>query len=251
MTINNEILKAVIHCKHKAYFKREQLDPLPKTDFEIVFDELKQKQKTIIETKFSVNSQYKNINHSPDLRLEKNKTYLQISFNNSEVDLALDGICNDDKNNYTPILISPFEKVQKSDRLLIALQSYYIKQHFNLKIEEAKIIFGEQQKGTKIILNKFSKEVKKIVEIVEQIKKTEQPPAFHKNAHCYFCEFNLICDEKLKERDDLSLLSSLKPKDIEQRNNRGIFSVKQLSYTFRPKKNPYRRRKFLPELKTS
>src|SRR5690606_10552587 len=28
-----------------------------------------------------------------------------------------------------------------------------------------------------------------------------------------------------------------------------IFSVKQLSYTFRPKRNPYRKRKFLPELK--
>jgi predicted RecB family nuclease len=47
----------------------------------------------------------------------------------------------------------------------------------------------------------------------------------------------------------LSLLGNLKPKEIEQKNNRGIFSVKQLSYTFRPKKNPYRRRKFLPELK--
>ena len=41
----------------------------------------------------------------------------------------------------------------------------------------------------------------------------------------------------------------MKPKEIQQKNNRGIFSVKQLSYTFRPKKNQYRKRKFLPELK--
>jgi hypothetical protein len=53
----------------------------------------------------------------------------------------------------------------------------------------------------------------------------------------------------LKERDDLSLLGNLKPKEIEQKNNRGIFSVRQLSYTFRPKKNPHRKRKYLPELK--
>jgi len=63
------------------------------------------------------------------------------------------------------------------------------------------------------------------------------------------CEFQNSCLEKLIERDDLSLLTSLKSKEIIQRNNRGIFSVKQLSYTFRPKKNPYRKRKFLPELK--
>lgn len=98
-------------------------------------------------------------------------------------------------------------------------------------------------------MSKFLKEVKKAVDTIEQIKRTEQPPVFHKNAHCYFCKFNSICDEKLKERDDLSLLGNLKPKEIEQKNNKGIFSVKQLSYTFRPKKNPYRKRKFMPELK--
>jgi len=141
------------------------------------------------------------------------------------------------------------EKVQKSDKLFISLQAHYLKQYFNLKIENAEIIFGKQQKKTKIILNKFTKELKKLVAIFEQIEKSEIPPIFYKNAHCQLCEFNQFCDEKLKERDDLSLLGNLKPKEIEQKNNRGIFSVKQLSYTFRPKKNPYRRRKFLPELK--
>jgi len=247
--INNEILNAVINCKHKAYLKKNQLQPISQTDFEIVFDKLKQKQKTIIETKFSVDADFQQIDHSSNYRLKKHKTYLQISFKNSEVDLVLDGIYKDDKNNYTPILISPFEKLQKSDKLFITLQSYYLKQHFNLKIEDAKIIFGELQKSTKIILSKFAKEVKKTVEIIEQVKKAEQPHVFHKNAHCFFCGFNSVCDDKLKERDDLSLLGNLKPKEIEHRNNRGIFSVKQLSYTFRPKRNPYRRRKFLPELK--
>ncbi len=51
------------------------------------------------------------------------------------------------------------------------------------------------------------------------------------------------------ERDDLSLLAGLKPKEILQKNNRGIFSVRQLSYSYRPKKNPYRKKGFLPELK--
>jgi hypothetical protein len=41
----------------------------------------------------------------------------------------------------------------------------------------------------------------------------------------------------------------MKEKEVKQKNERGLFSVKQLSYTFRPKKNPYRKRKILPELK--
>jgi transposase-like protein len=75
------------------------------------------------------------------------------------------------------------------------------------------------------------------------------PPIFHKNPHCQICEFAESCLDKLKERDDLSLLTSLKPKEILQKNSRGLFSVKQLSYSFKPKKNTHQKRKFLPELK--
>ena len=223
MIINNEILNAVIHCCYKAYLKKVS-QPSTKTEFEAIVERLKEKQKSTIETN-------------------------QITFKNTEADLTLDGIYKDEKNHSVPILISPFEKIQKSDKLFVSLQAYYIKQYFNLKIEKAEIVFGEKQKKTKIILSKFAKELKKLVAVIEQIGRTEIPPVFYKNAHCQLCEFNPICDERLKERDDLSLLGNLKPKEIDQKNNRGIFSVKQLSYTFRPKKNPYRKRKFLPELK--
>ena len=224
MIINNEILNAVIHCKRKAYLKKTHTLPSIKTEFETAVNLLKEKQKSIIEAK-------------------------QITFKNAETDLMLDGIHKDEKKYSVPILVLPFEKVQKSDRLFVALQSYFLIQNFNLKIEKAEIIFGKQQKKVKIILHKFAKELKKLVAIVEQIEKIEVSPVFYKNVHCQICEFNLMCDEKLRERDDLSLLGNLKPKEIEQKNNRGIFSVKQLSYTFRPKKNPYRKRKYLPELK--
>lgn len=249
MKITNEILYAVIHCNHKAFLKKVQENQLPQTEFQTIFETLKQKQQSVIQTKLSLDSDFQNIDYSSDLKFEKGKTYLQISFKNTEVDLRLDAIYYNQKNCFTPIFISPFEKVQKSNKLFIALQSHYLKQNFNLKIEEAKIMFGNQQKSTKVILSNLSKDVKKTIATIEQIQKFETPPVFYKSSHCQVCKFNPICSEKLQERDDLSLLGNLKPKEIEQKNNRGIFSVKQLSYTFRPKKNPYRRRKFLPELK--
>ena len=223
MIINNEILNAVIHCRYKAYLKKIS-QPSTKTEFEIVVERLKEKQKSVIETK-------------------------QISFKNAEIDLVLDGIYKDEKKYSVPILVVPFEKVQKTEKLFVLLQAYYLKQYFNLKIGTVEIVFGRQQKKTKILLNKFTKEIKKLVEAMEQIEKSEMPPVFYKHTHCQLCEFYQFCYEKLKEGDDLSLLGNLKPKEIEQKNNRGIFSVKQLSYTFCPKKNPYRKRKFLPELK--
>jgi predicted RecB family nuclease len=249
MKITNEILHAVIHCNHKAFLTKVQENPLPKTEFQTIFETLKQKHLSATQTKLSSEIGFQNIDYSSDLKFEKGKSYLQISFKNIEVDFKLDVIYYDQKNSFTPILISPFEKVQKSDKLFIALQAHYLKQNFNLKISEAKIMLGSQQKSTKVILNNLSKEVKKSIATIEQIQKSETPPKFFKISHCQVCEFKPICNEKLTERDDLSLLGNLKPKEIEQKNNRGIFSVKQLSYTFRPKKNPYRRRKFLPDLK--
>lgn len=249
MKITNEILHAIIHCNQKAFLKKVQENQLPKTEFQTVFETLKQRQQSVIQTKLSLDSDFHNIDYSSDLKFEKGKTQLQISFKNTEVDLRLDGIYYDQRNSFTPILISPFEKVQKSDKLFIALQSHYLKQNFNFKIEEAKIMFGNQQKTTKVKLSNLAKDIKRAITSIEQIKKSETPPVFYRISHCQICEFNQICSEKLRERDDLSLLGNLKPKEIEQKNNRGIFSVKQLSYTFRPKKNQYRRRKFLPELK--
>ena len=174
MTITNEILNAVIHCRYKAYLIKTS-QPSTKTEFETVVERLKEKQKSIIETK-------------------------QISFKNAEIDLTLDGIYKVEKNYSVPILILPFEKVQKSDKLFISLQAYYLKQYFNFKIETVEIIFGGQQKKTKITISKFAREIKKLADAVEQIGKSEIPLIFCKNAHCQLCEFNQFCDEKLKEK---------------------------------------------------
>ena len=46
--------------------------------------------------------------------------------------------------------------------------------------------------------------------------------------------------EKALKCDHLSLLKGISPKEVNKHNNRGIFSVHQLSYTFRPRKTPKR-----------
>lgn len=90
---------------------------------------------------------------------------------------------------------------------------------------------------TKFRLSLFAKNLKKIIfELNKILIPTSNAPIFFKNGHCQICEFQNICFEKLIERDDLSLLAGLKSQEILSKNNRGIFSVKQLSYTFRPQK---------------
>ncbi len=168
---------------------------------------------------------------------------------NTNVELVLDGIELIDKNRIIPILITPFEKISKTDKLFLSLQATYLQVEFHFQIEHCKIVYGKNLKETKFRLTTFSKVTKKSTVELNKILSQSNSPVFHRVTHCQICEFQNSCLEKLKERDDLSLLAGLKPKEILQKNNRGLFSVKQLSYTFKPKKNPYRKRKFLPELK--
>ena len=48
--------------------------------------------------------------------------------------------------------------------------------------------------------------------------------------------------EKAIEKDDLSLLGGLSVKEREKLRSKGIFSVTQLSYMFRPRRRPKRLR---------
>lgn len=248
MQINNEILKDFIICHYKAYRKsKHQTGTI--TDYQILCNELRQKAKENFERTISKNPNFICINSNFDNITSKEGISLNLKFANENIDLTLDGIEFAGKKNITPIFITPFEKVAIADKLFVALQGTFIQNEFKLQIVNFKIVYGTNSRQTKFKLSSFTKSIKKQTRELNKILSNSNAPVFFKNNHCQICEFQNNCLEKLIERDDLSLLTALKPKEIVQKNNRGIFSVKQLSYTFRPKKNPYRKRKFLPELK--
>ena len=67
-----------------------------------------------------------------------------------------------------------------------------------------------------------------------------EPPLLRLNAHCPTCVFQNSCRATATEKDDLSLLRGIKEKEIVKLRNKGIFTVTQLSYTFRPRKKSKR-----------
>ena len=248
MLVTNDILYSFINCQYKAYLKgKQQLGST--SEYQILYTKLKQIQTDNFEKQLSAIRKAFSKNISFDNSFHKEGTALNVKFTNENIDIVLDGIEFLGKNIFTPIFITPFEKVTRVDKLFLALQTTFIQINFNIKTESCKIIFGQNLKETKFKISSFSKVIKKVcTDLIKNISNSNTP-VFFKNQHCQICEFQNYCLEKLIEKDDLSLLTSLKPKEILQKNNQGVFSVKQLSYSFRPKKNPYCKRKFVPELK--
>jgi hypothetical protein len=64
------------------------------------------------------------------------------------------------------------------------------------------------------------------------------PPDLVLNRHCAECEFQTRCHKKAIDKDELSLLGSMTERERTDFNSKGIFTVTQLSFTFRPRRRP-------------
>jgi predicted RecB family nuclease len=91
-------------------------------------------------------------------------------------------------------------------------------------------------------LSALAGEVRKRLEKIAALLSNPAPPDLVLNRHCAECEFQARCREKAIERDDLSLLAGMSEKERKNLHGKGIFTVTQLSYTFRPRRRPKRLR---------
>jgi transposase len=100
------------------------------------------------------------------------------------------------------------------------------------------MIVGGGNRTYRFKLEPLYKEVESIVEQLSMWISAPNPeaPPILLNEHCPCCPFKKRCEEKAKEIGDLSLLGGMTAKTIAKYHKKGIFSVTQLSYLFRPRK---------------
>lgn len=76
-------------------------------------------------------------------------------------------------------------------------------------------------------------------------KPIEHPPLIL-NKHCPSCQFRDLCREQAVKENNLSLLDRMTPKAIQNYHKKGIFTIHQLSYLFRLRRNKKKRKSKLP-----
>ena len=135
-----------------------------------------------------------------------------------------------------PIRFVSANKLSRSDKLMAGFDALVLSKAFDVKVPVAKIIYGRHRRTFKLKTNILSREVNKAVVEVNALLSASSPPPLILNRHCPECEYQGRCKEKSIEKDDLSLLSNLPQKERSRLNAKGIFTVSQLSYTFRPRR---------------
>ena len=137
---------------------------------------------------------------------------------------------------FNPIIFLPHQKISKQHKLLLAFYGSALGHEQKIEPASGRIIFGDNFSSTKVQIASLIKTVGKIEKEITNMIDKQTAPHLRLNDHCKICEFQEICYAAAKGKDDLSLLKGLSGKEIDTLNKRGIFTVTQYSYTFRPRR---------------
>src|SRR6266478_1413212 len=143
---------------------------------------------------------------------------------------------------FLPIRFIFTNKLTKDDRLLLAFDALALSETLGREIAVGQIIHGEDHAKLKVKTSALAGEVRQRLEKIAALLSNPTPPDLVLNRHCAECEFQTRCRQKAIEKDDLSLLAGISEKERKKLHSKGIFTVTQLSYAFRPRRRPKRLR---------
>src|SRR4051794_12752594 len=148
-------------------------------------------------------------------------------------------------HNYTPVLFSALDKPDPSDNLLICFGALAISQVIGTLPKVGRLIYGECHRSKNVKISDYVTRTQQIIDEISLLCASPEPPRLVLNKHCAVCDFQSRCRGIAAEHDDLSQLTAISPKELARYNEKGIFTVTQLSYGYRPR----RRRRIKPDAK--
>ena len=138
---------------------------------------------------------------------------------------------------YAPIIVVGTYKISKEQKFRLAYTGYVLAQIQKEKPKSGKIVTSGG-KVNRIKLGSFYKEVETVIKNLRVWRddSSNGQPALILNKHCPSCAFLKTCESRALDSDDLSLLGGISEKEIYAYHKKGIFTITQLSYLFRPRK---------------
>ena len=138
--------------------------------------------------------------------------------------------------SYTPILFVSTGHLHIQHRLLLAFGASVLGSVQGSVPSTGLIVHGNPCKRTSVKLDPYGRKVTRILTDLAAVSEADSSPRPTLNRYCKYCHFERHCRKLAIADDDLSLLDRVKEKDIIRYKHKGIFTVTQLSYTFRPRK---------------
>ena len=139
---------------------------------------------------------------------------------------------------FIPIRYVPRNKPTRDDKLLVAFAGLVLSEMLDRTIDRGRIIYGDHCATLRVKTSVLTDEIRRVIKKVGRLLASPAPPDLVLNRPCAECEEKIPGRQRAIDQDDLSLLGSKTEKERAKVNSRGIFTVTQLSYTFRPRRRP-------------
>jgi predicted RecB family nuclease len=150
--------------------------------------------------------------------------------------------------SYEPTIFVGTYSIKNEQKLELFFVSHVLEQVQHRRPISGRII-GLDEKSHKVKLENGPKTIMPFLEPLQEWNtdvKPESPPLIL-NKHCTTCQFKDQCQAKAEHEDNLSLLNGISTqKAMNTYEKKGIFTVKQLSYTFKLRKRKKRAKYPLP-----
>lgn len=240
--ISTKLLADILACRYKGYLKVTEKSGI-KSDF--------QELQTTLRREYSARARKHLLQAIPADRVsQRPKSLAQALQENYQIitnayaavdDLsvrfdALMRLTGKPSSEYLPVLFVHREQVHRHDRLLLAFWGLVLTRLQCHQPRFGRIIYGDTFTPLKVRIDTLTSPVEQALSDIVAFSKGDGFPQLRLNDHCQVCEFSAHCHRLALEKDDLSLLRGLGEKEISKLNKKGIFTVTQLSYTFRPRR---------------
>jgi predicted RecB family nuclease len=133
-------------------------------------------------------------------------------------------------------------RLTKNDKLSLAFDALVLSEAMGCNVSFGKIMHGDGHTTFKVKLSSLVSTVRKEITGLTALLADNSPPDLVLNRHCGECEFQARCRTQATEKDELSLLSGMSAKERKKLHGKGIFTITQLSYTFRPRRRRWQLR---------
>lgn len=244
--ITTDICVAYSHCPRKAFLLLSGAKAGKNHEYVEILAQKKEASQTAYLTKLSQNQS--DIHSYETKGLESKSAMLANATLQTDVFQAECGLLTKVATHsalghysYEPTIFVGTHSISKEQKLALLVTAHVLEQ-MQKKQPSKGYIINAGGKTSKVKLDDSAKTLLPVLEPLKEWLAEDEPeePMVILNRHCSLCQFRIACRTKAEQEDNLSLLDRMTPKIIRKLEKKGIFSVKQLSYTFRPRKRKKR-----------
>ncbi len=232
--ISSKHIVAYSQCPRKAFLMLNSFETFDMTEYENLLLKFQKQAFETYHTKLTNIEDYKEGILKKGFEVIKDCNINLEDFNfQSKLIIKNEGKSSLGKFFYEPIVFIGTNQVALENRLELAYLGFLLEK-IQKKFPDKGLIIDKKGNRHRVELAKLKKPIKTIISEIQDFEQT--PPKLILNRHCQECPFEKHCKTEAQKEDNLSLLARITPKQINKLEKKGIFTIKQLSFIYKPRR---------------